>query len=64
MSEIEIGIMNRQCLDRRIDTIAQMREETGAWAKSRNRTKAKIHWTFTIAAARRKLKKLYPSIEE
>lgn len=64
MAEIEIGIMNRQCLDRRIDTIAQMREETGAWAKSRNRTKAKIHWTFTIAAARRKLKKLYPSIEE
>jgi DDE superfamily endonuclease len=63
MAEIEIGIMNRQCLDRRIDTIAEMRHETAAWEKTRNRKKAKIHWTFTIAAARRKLKKLYPSIE-
>jgi hypothetical protein len=64
MAEIEIGIMNRQCLDRRIDNIAEMRQETAAWAQTRNRKKAKIHWTFTIAAARRKLKKTYPSIEK
>jgi hypothetical protein len=63
MAEIEIGIMNRQCLDRRIDNIAEMRQETAAWEKTRNRKKATIHWTFTIAAARRKLNKLYPSIE-
>lgn len=63
MAEIEIGIMNRQCLDRRIDNLAEMRQETSAWAKARNRKHAKIHWTFTIATARRKLKKLYPSIE-
>ena len=63
MAEIEIGILNRQCLDRRIDSMDQMRQETTAWQEARNRKKAKIHWTFTIAAARQKLKRLYPSIE-
>jgi hypothetical protein len=62
MAEIEISIMNRQCLDRRIDNMAEMRQEIAAWEKPRNRQKAKIHWTFTITAARRKLKKQYPSI--
>jgi hypothetical protein len=63
MAEIEIGIMNRQCLDRRIDNLAEIRREVSAWEKSRNRNNAKIHWTFTISAARRKLHKLYPSAE-
>ena len=63
MAEIEIGIMNRQCLDRRIDNIAEIRREVTAWEKSRNRKHARIHWTFTITAARRKLHKLYPSAE-
>ena len=64
MAEIEISIMNRQCLDRRIDNIVGMRQEVAAWEELRNRKQAKIHWTFTIAAARQKLKKQYPSIEE
>jgi hypothetical protein len=63
MAEIEIGIMNRQCLDRRIDNIVEIRKEIAAWEKARNRKHAQIHWTFTIAAARRKLHKLYPSAE-
>ncbi len=63
MAEIEIGIMNRQCLDRRIDSIVEIGKEIAAWEKERNQRKARIHWTFTIAAARRKMKKLYPSIE-
>ncbi len=63
MAEIEIGVMNRQCLDRRIDAMAVMRQEIAAWEETRNGEEKKIHWTFTIAAARRKLKKLYPSIE-
>ena len=62
MAEIEISVMNRQCLDRRIDNIAEMRREIAAWEKARNRKEAKIHWTFTIAVARRKLKKQYPSV--
>ena len=64
MAEIEISVMNRQCLDRRIDNIVEIGQEIAAWEKTRNQRKAKIHWTFTIAAARRKLKKLYPSIQE
>lgn len=63
MAEIEISVMNRQCLDRRIDTIAEIRREVAAWEETRNHQKAKIHWTFTIAAARRKLKKTYPPVE-
>jgi hypothetical protein len=63
MAELEISILNRQCLDRRIDTMEEMRRETAAWQITRNQKQTKIHWTFTIAAARRKLKKLYPSIQ-
>jgi hypothetical protein len=63
MAETEINIMNRQCLDRRLDNQALMAVEVAAWEKERNRREARIHWTFTLAAARRKLRKLYPSIE-
>ena len=61
MAEIGIGIMNRQCLDRRIDDADLMRQEIAAWEEARNAKRAKIHWTFTISAARVKLEKLYPS---
>jgi hypothetical protein len=60
MAEIEIGIMNRQCLNRRIDDGEVLRREIAVWEDKRNQAAAKIHWTFTIAVARTKLKKLYP----
>jgi len=63
MAETEISIMGRQCLDRRRDSQSLMREEVAAWEEERNKRKARIHWTFTIAAARQKLRKLSPSIE-
>jgi hypothetical protein len=63
MAEIELRIMNQQCLDRRIDEAAVIRREVGTWERDRNERGRRIHWTFTIAAARLKLKKLYPSIE-
>jgi hypothetical protein len=63
MAETEINIMNGQCLDRRLDSQSLIATEVAAWEKRRNRAKARIHWTFTLAAARRKLRKLYPSIE-
>lgn len=63
MVETEINIMNSQCLDRRLDSQPLIAAEVAAWEKQRNRAKARIHWTFTLAAARRKLRKLYPSIE-
>jgi hypothetical protein len=64
MAETEINIMNSQCLNRRLDTQSLTAAEVTAWEKKRNLAKARIHWTFPLAAARRKLRKLYPSIED
>src|SRR3982750_177352 len=49
-------------LDRRLDSQALIAREVAAWESKRNDRKARIHWTFTLAAARHKLRKLYPSI--
>ena len=64
MAETEIGIMNSQCLDRRLDSATLIAEEVTPWENKRNAQKTRIHWTFTLAAARQKLRKLYPSIED
>jgi hypothetical protein len=61
MAEIEISVLNRQCLDRRIADESEFRREVAAWVQRRNAEAAKIHWSFTIAVARSKLKKLYPT---
>jgi hypothetical protein len=63
MAEIELGILSRQCLSRRIENMEQLEKETLAWGKKRNAKKEKVDWQFTTADARIKLKKLYPSIE-
>jgi hypothetical protein len=41
-----------------------MADEVAAWENARNARRARIHWTFTLAVARQKLRKLYPSIED
>jgi hypothetical protein len=64
MAETEIGIMNRQCLDRRLDSPEKITTEIAAWETQRNTVEARIHWRFTLAVARQKLRKLYPSIED
>jgi hypothetical protein len=63
MAETEIGIMNGQCLDRRMDSQAWIAREVAAWQKKRNDGQVRIHWAFTLAAARRKLKNVYPSMK-
>jgi len=63
MAEIELGIMNRQCLNRRIGDAATFRRELAAWEDDRNRRATKVNWRFTTANARIKLRRLYPSIE-
>jgi hypothetical protein len=63
-AETEINIMNSQCLGPRLDSQSLIATEVAAWERRRNLAKARIHWTFTLAAARRKLRKLYPSIED
>jgi hypothetical protein len=64
MAETEIGIMNGQCLDRRLDNQALIAAEVAAWEDKRNTQQARIHWAFTLAVARQKLRKLYPSNED
>jgi DDE superfamily endonuclease len=64
MAETEIRILNGQCLARRLDSQARLAAEVATWERKRNACQARIHWTFTLAAARRKLRKLYPSIED
>jgi hypothetical protein len=59
---IELHILNRQCLDRKIATIEKMKSETEAWQPTRNAKEAKINRQFTNKEARVKLRRLYPSI--
>ncbi len=63
MAEIELGILSRQCLSRRIDNMEQLKNEVAAWQVIRNTAEAKVNWRFTTKDARIKLKKLYPSID-
>lgn len=63
MAEIELGILNRQCLDRRLADAETLQREVVAWEHDRNRRATKVNWRFTTADARVKLKRLYPSIE-
>jgi transposase len=62
MAEIELRVLNRQCLDRRIPTRERLEQEVAAWEQSRNAKGATVNWRFTTADARIKLKHLYPSI--
>jgi len=64
MAEIELGILGRQCLARRIDNVNDLRREAKAWEAARNAAETRVNWQFTTADARTKLRKLYPSIEE
>ncbi len=63
MAEIEIGVMVRQCLDRRIPDQSALRREMGAWQQRRNRDAIRVDWRFTTSDAHIKLKSLYPSIQ-
>jgi DDE superfamily endonuclease len=63
LAESEISIMNSQCLDRRLESVAAIAQQVAPWEESRNATRIRVHWTFTVEAARQKLKKLYPSVE-
>jgi hypothetical protein len=60
MAGLEIGIMSRQCLDRRRPTVEKMASEVQAWVTERNNHKAAVRWHFTTADARVKLQHLYP----
>lgn len=63
MAEIEINVMVRQCLNRRIADIDTLRQEVAAWQARRDQLKASINWQFTTDTARVKLKRLYPTVQ-
>lgn len=64
MAEIELSILSRQCLDRRIPDLDTLKSEVDAWQDNRNHEETWIDWRFTTADARVKLHKLYPSINK
>jgi len=60
MAEIELGIMARQCLDRRLPDRETLEQEVAAWVATRNSAIRTIDWRFTTDDARIKLDHLYP----
>jgi len=60
MAELELSVLSRQCLKRRIKDQQMMKEEIAAWQTDRNLQKIKGHWTFNINKARVKMKTIYP----
>jgi hypothetical protein len=64
LAESEISIMNSQCLDCRLESVSEVAQKVAPWEETRNAKGVRVHWTFTVSAARQKLKKLYPSVED
>ena len=62
IAEIELNVMTRQCLPRRIESIERLRGELSVWESKRNNNYAKVHWHFRTEDAREKLARLYPKL--
>lgn len=59
MAEIEINMMDRECLDRRIGQEKILKREIKHWVNQRNKARKKIQWSFTKKNADKKLSKHY-----
>ncbi len=64
MAEIELHVLNGQCLNRHISTMEKIKIEVEAWQGHRNNKNSTINWQFTTKDSRVKLKRLYPSIDD
>lgn len=64
MAEIELNVLTRQCLNRRIASIETVQKEVNVWQNHRNNQNAKINWQFTTDDARIKLRRLYPTLDK
>ena len=62
VAEIELSVLARPCLDRRIETSEELEGEVAAWEEERNERGVEVRWQFTTAEARIKLRRLYPTI--
>jgi len=63
MAEIELRVLGRQCLNRRIEDLEAMRRQVAAWEEDRNERGIEVQRRFTTADARIKLRRLYPSVQ-
>ena len=61
MVEIEVGVLVKQCLDRRIADRDTLRRELASWQRRRNAQGARIKWLFDVRRAREKLGRVYPT---
>jgi len=64
MAEIELSVLSRQCLDRRVPDFETLEVEVASWQERREEKGTKIDWRFSAEDARIKLKRLYPSLQE
>jgi hypothetical protein len=62
MAEIEFSVLARECLNRRIGSMEELKKEVLIWCEKRNRKASKIHWSFTVNTAREKLAKQYQKV--
>jgi uncharacterized small protein (DUF1192 family) len=60
--EIELSVLSRQCLERRIADVQKLSSEIASWQSDRNSRKASVNWRFKITDARKKMGRLYPPI--
>ncbi len=63
VAEVELSVLARQCLDRRIADLPTLRREVRTWEEARNAAVVKVDWQFTTTDARIKLRSLYPTIQ-
>ena len=63
MAEIELSVLTRQCLSRRMGDIVELKSEVTAWRSDRNQSQTGVDWQFTAEDARIKLKRLYPKVQ-
>lgn len=63
IAEIELSVLHRQCLNRRLEDAAAVEREVSAWQQQRNAKAVKVNWQFTTTDARVKLRRLYPAMK-
>ena len=64
VAECELAVLSAQCLDRRIGSIARLKQVVAAWEEERNERQVGVDWRFTTADARIKLRRLYPAAQK
>ena len=62
IAEIELNVMTKQCLGRRIPDLASLQSQLSPWEHHRNASSRSVDWQFHTVDARDKLKSLYPKL--